>query len=336
MSTHTELPLAPAASAPYFWYSTQPVEVQINGGSWVTATSAVDPNGVAAWEILMAGPEVTPVPAGAQVLKYGRNRVAARIAGSSAVVYDGPGGWDIFVGSPGFWASPYDPLVYSAIVSGASDPEFQVPAIKDWSVELALKVAQDLLAALTGNRFHPAGETTEDFRAVPVATRLNPNYQPIKQVVSLVRQPSWTTDTVDPIPVSDYRIIGPAVHIRPKQPAWDVCGTRETDTVLRLTYRFGSTITPAARSILLYLARQLWVADNPDAGDCELPDRITSISREGLSYTILDDASYLEKGKLGVPKVDRWLASVNPAGSRVTPGVYTPSSPPGVHANRLQ
>ncbi|RZF02822.1 hypothetical protein [Streptomyces albidoflavus] len=48
---------------------------------------------------------------------------------------------------------------------------------------------------------------------------------------------------------------------------------------------------------------------------CRLPDRVKSVTREGISYAVYDPGEDLEKGLTGLREVDAWIRSVNPYGS---------------------
>lgn len=48
-------------------------------------------------------------------------------------------------------------------------------------------------------------------------------------------------------------------------------------------------------------------------GKCRLPRRVTSVSRQGVSYQMIDPTDIYATGKTGLPEVDLWLSSVNPA-----------------------
>ncbi len=54
--------------------------------------------------------------------------------------------------------------------------------------------------------------------------------------------------------------------------------------------------------------------------DCDLPQRVTSLTRQGVSMTLIDPQEFLSEGRTGLYEVDLWLATVNPAGlaSRAT------------------
>lgn len=49
-------------------------------------------------------------------------------------------------------------------------------------------------------------------------------------------------------------------------------------------------------------------------GDCDLPERVTSIVRQGVSMTLIDPQEFLTEGRTGLYEVDLFLAAVNPAG----------------------
>lgn len=57
---------------------------------------------------------------------------------------------------------------------------------------------------------------------------------------------------------------------------------------------------------------------------CALPSRVTEISREGVTMTLLDPQDYLEDGLTGINTVDQWLAAVNPYKQRQPSMVWSP------------
>jgi len=44
----------------------------------------------------------------------------------------------------------------------------------------------------------------------------------------------------------------------------------------------------------------------------QLPTRVTSISRQGVSAVVLDLMDFISQGRTGVADVDQWIKSVNP------------------------
>jgi hypothetical protein len=98
---------------------------------------------------------------------------------------------------------------------------------------------------------------------------------------------------------------------------------------IRVTYDYASTVSPGARRAVLEYARELYLSIY-DTDSCNLPDRVTQLTREGVSLTLLTPADYIDKGRIGLPRVDTWLTAVNPSRSHRQAAVYTPDSPPGV------
>lgn len=93
-------------------------------------------------------------------------------------------------------------------------------------------------------------------------------------------------------------------------------------------YRFGRPPPEAGKAAVIELAVELGRAssDNPDQA-CKLPQRLQSVSRQGLTYTALDAAEYLNEGLTGITSVDLWLRSVSPSGRAQEATVWSPDLP---------
>jgi hypothetical protein len=48
---------------------------------------------------------------------------------------------------------------------------------------------------------------------------------------------------------------------------------------------------------------------------------VTSVSRQGISYQMIDPTDILATGKTGLPEVDLWLSAVNPSHMQEPPRV---------------
>lgn len=59
---------------------------------------------------------------------------------------------------------------------------------------------------------------------------------------------------------------------------------------------------------------------------CTIPQRVTSISRQGMSATFLDPMEFMSEGKTGIYLVDLAIMTYNPKGLYKKPGVYSPDS----------
>jgi hypothetical protein len=54
---------------------------------------------------------------------------------------------------------------------------------------------------------------------------------------------------------------------------------------------------------------------------------VVSVTRQGVTIALLDPQRYLDKGKLGIPDIDQWLAAVNPNAIPERGTVWSPDVP---------
>lgn len=82
--------------------------------------------------------------------------------------------------------------------------------------------------------------------------------------------------------------------------------------VATITYEKGLEVPPggqiAAGLLAVEMARSLCEDDN-----CQLPSRVTSVSRQGIEISMVDTFEGLDKGKTGIWLVDSWVMSVQKA-----------------------
>jgi hypothetical protein len=105
-------------------------------------------------------------------------------------------------------------------------------------------------------------------------------------------------------------------------------GVPWTPCNLEVTYSYG-TYPPtmgkmAARTLAIEFAKLF-----ADDDDCALPQRVTSIARQGVSYTLLDNQDFIEEMRTGIYMVDLFLKSVNPDKARTKSRVFSPDVPRG-------
>lgn len=74
----------------------------------------------------------------------------------------------------------------------------------------------------------------------------------------------------------------------------------------------------AATSLALEFARMYTGAAN------RLPARVQSITRQGVSFAMLDPMQFLDEGLTGLYDVDIWIRSINPGKQRVPATVWSP------------
>lgn len=97
---------------------------------------------------------------------------------------------------------------------------------------------------------------------------------------------------------------------------WDPCD-------VEVTYRWGTYPPVLGRMAVLALAGELVKSvECPD--QCTLPERITSVSRQGVSFQVFDPQDFMNEGRVGIYVVDMFLRSVNPDRAQKRARVFSP------------
>lgn len=93
-------------------------------------------------------------------------------------------------------------------------------------------------------------------------------------------------------------------------------------------YTYGSPPPEMVKSAISTLQCEL---DKAFAGDdtCRLPERVQSISRQGMDITVLDPQDFLENGKTGIVEVDLAISVFNPTKAKRRARVYSRQYLPG-------
>lgn len=146
-----------------------------------------------------------------------------------------------------------------------------------------------------------------------------------------------TIDGAD-LPAASYRVDDHGVLVRHDGQGWPRCQNLErpagAEGTWSVDYTFGIPVPTDGQLAAGALACQLAKA-YAGAKDCQLPERVQTITREGVTVGFLDPFEGLAEGKTGVWTVDAWVASVTrtPQPSRVLSPDYRShtrtTSPPG-------
>lgn len=107
--------------------------------------------------------------------------------------------------------------------------------------------------------------------------------------------------------------VDPDTHRRSKWPCQD----------FTVTYTHGQPPPRAGVRAAITLAAELALAVC-GAASCRLPERVTSITRQGVTLAVLDPMDIIKDGLTGLPDVDLWVVSVNPTKARRRPAVWSP------------
>lgn len=96
-----------------------------------------------------------------------------------------------------------------------------------------------------------------------------------------------------------------------------------TPSNVEVTYTYGTPPPTAGKAAARLLALEfVKLYENDD--DCALPQRITSIVRQGVVYTVLDNQSFIDELKTGIYLVDLFLKTANPDKARARARVFSP------------
>lgn len=137
--------------------------------------------------------------------------------------------------------------------------------------------------------------------------------RPVTRIISMRNRTGTILD-----PSSYYLVDHSTIHIKAGTP-WTPCN-------VEITYAYGIPVPTAgkmaARKLAIEFAR-LWSGDE----NCELPQRVTSVSRQGVSYTILDNQEFIDELRTGLYEIDLFLKVVNPDNARRKAKVFSPDQP---------
>lgn len=101
---------------------------------------------------------------------------------------------------------------------------------------------------------------------------------------------------------------------------WPVCGDRTS-----VTYTFGRIPPPSGVIACVTLAIELARYASPDPDQpCELPRRLTSVTRQGISFAALDDLKMISEGLTGLYSVDSFIRAFNPKGRIQSATAWSP------------
>lgn len=151
------------------------------------------------------------------------------------------------------------------------------------------------------------------------------HYAPVS--VRLPRSPitAVTAVTIDGDAFTGYTLRRSGWLERTDGNPWNVCGE-----ATEITYTFGEPPPAGGRDSAVELGVEMVRAAL--GVDCRLPERVTNVTRQGVSMTVMDPAEFLEKGKVGLPGVDLWLSAVNPKAVAQSAFVWSPDIPTSVRS----
>ena len=218
----------------------------------------------------------------------------------------------------------------------------------------ACEVASYLLWAMSGRKYTGEVTVTERYVCAKRPYRMGPSsknyygtlidgefynipitdFQEYAELVSLGLSPESRiklrgrpVTKVHSVRTRDGRILDPSsYYLVDHSTLQAAAGVPWTPCNVEITYTYGAPVPVAgkmaARTLAVEFAK-LWAGDD----DCMLPQRITSISRQGVSYTLLDSQDFIDDVRTGLYAVDLFLKTSNPDKARARSRVFSPDVP---------
>ena len=123
---------------------------------------------------------------------------------------------------------------------------------------------------------------------------------------------------------TDYQVLNRRWLVRTDGLSWPRFSNLADPDAFRVSWAYGRPIPVGGRRAAAQLGRELALACL-GSGECQLPQRITSITREGVSFAVLDPMTVVTQGRTGVYLVDLWLEA-DAKGRRPSPSLFAPSA----------
>lgn len=241
------------------------------------------------------------------------------------------------------WVRPSD--IDESLDLDLIDPS-DVASLKDYEAALAAcEFASQMLWSLSGRKYHTGTVTTE--RYVVDRVWISPYLLTPTQGLSVYDR-DWGVFVVDPYDWNNRKIRLDGTPIRAIGSVTSLADGSILDpseyTVINRTflqlnspysrgidvsYTYGQRPPKTGEMAALAMATQFFYAWSGREDECSLPDRVTAVTRQGVSWVLLDNQDFLDDLKTGIYMVDLFLKSVNPDKARVKAKVFSVDLPRG-------
>lgn len=146
-------------------------------------------------------------------------------------------------------------------------------------------------------------------------------HQPVLRINSI----SVNNTVLNP---ASYQLRNNAFIVRTDKTSWNLSPLTE----LIINYDYGLNPPSAGKNAALILANE-FIRYHTFPSQCSLPERVTSVSRQNVSFSVLDPHTFLNEGKVGIYLVDSFITTANPSRAKKRPKVYSPDRPNGERIN---
>lgn len=123
-------------------------------------------------------------------------------------------------------------------------------------------------------------------------------------------------------PLADYRLDNHALLVRTDGGIWPPCQNLSLPSgsagTWEVSYQYGVEVPHGGQIAAGVLASEIAKSICDDDG-CQLPQRVQTVTRQGVTMALLDGMEGLSEGKTGIWLVDSWITSIikPPRGGRV-------------------
>ncbi len=241
------------------------------------------------------------------------------------------------------WVKPSD--IDESLDLDTIDPS-DTDTLKDYEAALAAcEFTSQMLWALSGRKFHVGSIATE--RYIVDRAWISPYVASATRGVS-VYDPEWNLFVIDPYDWNNRKIRLDGTPIKSIGSVTDLADGRvldpseysvinrvflQLDTLsprgIDISYTYGQEPPKTGRMAAHAMATQFFLAWSGRESECTLPDRVTAVTRQNVSWVLLDNQDFLDELKTGIYIVDMFLRSVNPDKARVKAKVFSVDMPRG-------
>lgn len=207
---------------------------------------------------------------------------------------------------PDLWADP----VEFAADKGIDDVE---------DAQQALEEASWLLWSLTGYRFTSKYQGRKDtYRSRHNLWKFKLAHGPVDAIFT-VKRIDPDDDSVTTL-TNWVDLRGGEIRLKDGSFALDFrrasfvngAGPCHDDSLLEVQYRIRPNLPPGAARAARKLGYELYLSNTGSA--CQLPDRVTTVTRQGITWTVLDPMDFLKEKLTGLGSVDQWISAANNRG----------------------
>lgn len=183
------------------------------------------------------------------------------------------------------------------------------------STDEATTIAKGIVVTLCGSRWVSPPVRMTDRYPIPISGQIFLSGRPVVDVHSVSVDGtaiSWQQPSNYMLTIDDPRYVRTGV----------CCGANITRYV-DVDYTYGTDdLPPVISAAVDELAQQLLYASEGNRA-CRIPERVTSVSRQGMSWTLIDPQDFLQDGRTGIYLVDLAIKTYNPKGAKQRARIFT-------------